>query len=129
MTFVATRRAFLSITVAIVLISSFAISVAAQQLIATVPVGRNPAGVGVNRVTNKIYVANGRDGTVTVIDGNTNSTTTVTLTGTPSRVAVNDVTNQIYVLTWNTLAVIDGATNNVTELNIQGAWAAWRLIR
>jgi len=58
----------------------------AQTVIATVPVGTNPTAVAVNTVTNKIYVTScpdissrstGTNGTVTVIDGNTNSTVSV----------------------------------------------------
>ena len=52
-----------------------------------------------NPVTNKIYVANYVSGNiVTVIDGATNTTTTVRRHGaTPYAVAVNPVTNKIYV--------------------------------
>jgi uncharacterized repeat protein (TIGR01451 family) len=46
--------------------------------LAAISVGDNPQGVAVNPETNKIYVANARDtsapyGTVTVVDGNTNT--------------------------------------------------------
>src|SRR5664279_5203230 len=44
----------------------------AQQVIATVPAGYEPGAVQVNPVTNKIYVANFGDSTVSVIDGATN---------------------------------------------------------
>ena len=53
--------------------------------------------MAVNPVTNKIYVANYGSDNVTVIDGATNATTTVTAWTTPSAVAVNPVTNKIYV--------------------------------
>ena len=52
--------------------------------------------MAVNPVTNKIYVANDGSSNVTVIDGATNSTTTVAA-GNPYAVAVNPVTNKIYV--------------------------------
>lgn len=39
----------------------------------TVPVGQTPYGVAVNPETNKIYVANYSPGTVSVIDGSTNT--------------------------------------------------------
>ena len=48
-------------------------------------------------MTNKIYVANYGSANVTVIDGATNSTTTVAAGTGPSAVAVNPVTNKIYV--------------------------------
>src|SRR5664280_2974740 len=110
-------------------------STIAQVVIATVPVGTNPIGAAVNSVTNKIYVANQfctdfpcpRPGTVTVIDGATNNTTTVNVGVYPGGGAVNPVTNKIYVanecgndLTCNspgTVTVIDGATNNTTTVN------------
>ena len=82
-----------------------------------------------NPVTNKIYVANNcgndvtcsSDGTVTVIDGATLTTNTVTVGSNPYNVAVNSVTNKIYVANYcgndtscqtygGTVTVIDGAT-------------------
>ena len=49
-------------------------------------------------MTNKIYVANYGSSNVTVIDGATNATTTVSAgTRTLCAVAVNPVTNKIYV--------------------------------
>ena len=61
-----------------------------------------PVGIAVNPATNKIYIVNfcGNDpycndpGTVTVIDGSTNNTTTVTVGYLPYGVAVNSVTEQ-----------------------------------
>jgi YVTN family beta-propeller protein len=62
-----------------------------------VPVGQQPVAVAVNATTNKIYVANNRDNTVTVINGATNATTTVPVGQQPVAVAVNEATNNIYV--------------------------------
>ena len=67
------------------LIAVLALPVAAQQVIATVPVGIEPSSGAVNPVTNKIYVpnycstypCNFSNGTVTVIDGATNSVLSV----------------------------------------------------
>ena len=83
----------------------------------TTTVGAGGNSLAVNPATNKIYVANG-NGTVTVIDGATNSTTRVTVGSSPSAVAVNPVTNKIYVANYvsNTVTVIDGATNNTTTV-------------
>ena len=50
--------------------------------------------MAVNPVTNKIYVANYGSNNVTVIDGATNGTTTVTAGNGPGAVAVNPVTEQ-----------------------------------
>ena len=79
----------------LILIVSFAVislPVFAQQVIATVPVGAKPIGVVVNAVTNKTYVVNGfcnddgcSPGTVTVIDGATDNTTTVDVGVSPFR--------------------------------------------
>ena len=65
---------------------------------ATVTVGTNPYGVGVNPSTNTIYVANEGSNTVSVIDGSTNAVTaTVTVGTNPYDVGVNPSTNTIYV--------------------------------
>jgi YVTN family beta-propeller protein len=53
--------------------------------------------MAVNTVTNKIYVANYVSGNVTIIDGATNSTATVTAGLRPVAVAVNEATNKIHV--------------------------------
>ncbi len=100
-----------------------------QVVIATLPAGTHPNAVAVNAGTNKIYVANQTcdtipcpgPGTVTVIDGATNTTTTVNVGVYPNGVAVNPVTNKIYVTnkcgldvncaSLSTVTIIDGATN------------------
>jgi DNA-binding beta-propeller fold protein YncE len=96
--------------------------------------------VAVNQVTNKIYVANQgyvffgtNPGNVTVIDGATNSTTTVTDPNaiTPFAVAVNPVTNKIYVANegaypatnHGNITVIDGVTNSITTVTDPNALA------
>jgi YVTN family beta-propeller protein len=99
-----------------------------------------PFAVAVNSTTNKIYVANqgssGAPGTnhgnVTVIDGVTNSTTTVAdpnVIG-PNAVAVNQATNKVYVAnggnyTTNNgnVTVIDGATNSIITVTDPNALA------
>jgi YVTN family beta-propeller protein len=126
------RAAVLSILIAS--FSVLAIPVAAQQVIATVPVGDQPGRVAVNSTTNKIYVTNvcGNDltcpypypqGTVTVIDGATEQTVSVNVGYFPFGAAVNPVTNRIYVanecgndpncLSNGTVSVIDGVSNTV----------------
>jgi len=95
----------------------------------------SPSSIAVNTTTNKIYVVNNfRDifyaavnpGNVTVIDGATNSTTTISDPNAilPISAAVNPVTNKIYVanaldsaLTGNGgVTVIDGATNAISTI-------------
>jgi YVTN family beta-propeller protein len=91
----------------------------------TIPVGNGPDSVAVNPLTNTIYIANNSpfsfSGSVSVIDGNTNTVTATISTGCSlAEVAVNPVTNQIYVVGYwagcNLLTVIDGATNTLTSL-------------
>jgi YVTN family beta-propeller protein len=91
-----------------------------------VQVGVNPAWGVVNLITNKIYIVNmcGNDptctptspATVTVIDGATDATTTVTVGRRGYIAAVNELTNKVYVANArdNTVSVIDGATNLLT---------------
>jgi YVTN family beta-propeller protein len=97
----------------------------------SVNVGFYPVVVAVAPVTNKIYVVNNNcinfprpcagDGTVTVIDGVTLTTSTVTVGSYPYGVAVNSTTNKIYVTNVcgndvtcstdsGTMTVIDGGT-------------------
>jgi YVTN family beta-propeller protein len=118
-----------------------------------------PVAVAVNPITNKIYVANqgnslygssnpgssnpgpgnpgpGNPGSVTVIDGATGSTTTVSdpNANTPNSVAVNTSTNKIYVANTGSfvystgtnrgnVTVIDGATNSTTTVTDPNAFA------
>ena len=67
--------------------------------------------MAVNAATNKIYVINFNpfsNGSVTVIDGATLSTTTVAVGNNPNAIAVNQATNRIYVTNFNdnTVSVI-----------------------
>jgi DNA-binding beta-propeller fold protein YncE len=102
----------------------------------TVPAGLHPVAVAVNEVTNKIYVVSAGDctplgkctskGSVTVIDGATNSTTTVTDANAngPQAVALNPVTNKIYVANFlsSNITVIDGVTNSTTTVTDPSAF-------
>jgi len=76
----------------------------------------SPQAVAVNPKTNKVYAVNPSDGTVTVIDGSANFTTTVRVGSEPMAITVNPVTNKIYVgnSASGTVSVIDGATDAVT---------------
>ncbi|CAN5454107.1 hypothetical protein BH10ACT7_BH10ACT7_25330 [soil metagenome] len=85
-------------------------------IITTIPVGASPQGIAVNYATNRIYVNNTSEDTVSVIDG-TSNLVIATIAGFSSAVgiAVNSVTNRIYVasLGTSTLQVIDGTTNAI----------------
>lgn len=86
------------------------------------PVGSYPVGIGINSVTNKLYVANQFSNTVTVIDGNTNTIeTTIPVDNFPYELEVNPYTNRIYVTNRgsNTVSVIDGSTNQrLSNINV-----------
>ena len=119
------------------LLFALAVPTFGQVVTATLPTGMQPFGVGINQVTNKVYVSNltcsgtppcPSQGTVTVIDGATNNTAAVNVGVYPYAVAVNSATNKIYVLndcggdvncaSVGTVTVIDGATNNTTTVNV-----------
>ncbi|MGA2506820.1 MAG: fibronectin type III domain-containing protein [Chitinispirillaceae bacterium] len=91
-------------------------SVWADWVTDTIPTGTNPFAIAVNPVTNRTYVANYGDGTITVIDVAANQTSTVTVGSGPRAIAVNPLTNTIYVanFTGTSVSVINGATNTVT---------------
>lgn len=86
---------------------------------ATVPVGISPVGIALDEQTNFIYVANagnsqtGDPGSVTVINGSTNVTTTLVdpRATNPVAVAVNSATHKVYVANKgsNNVTVIEGA--------------------
>jgi len=83
-------------------------------------VAANAGQAALNPVTNKIYVSGSGSNKVTVIDGATNTTTTVTdpNASSPFALEVNPVTNKIYVANFqsNNVTVIDGATNTTTTV-------------
>ena len=64
-----------------------------------------PTGLDVNAATNRVYVANNGAGTVSVVDGTTNSIVGTTAVGVgPRDVAVNAATNRVYVSNGGTAA-------------------------
>ncbi|WP_405173021.1 hypothetical protein MHI12_18090 [Paenibacillus sp. FSL H8-0280] len=59
-------------------------------MIATVPVGINPNGAGANPLTNRVYISNQDDNTISVIDGETNTViATIPVGARPFAVGVN----------------------------------------
>jgi YVTN family beta-propeller protein len=115
--------------IATVLLLLSGVSASAQTVTATLPAGLDPTAMAVNPVTNKIYVANfgttagSADGSVTVIDGATNSTATLAAdSANPSAIAVNPLTNNIYVANSgnNTVSVISGATGQTSAVSVGG---------
>jgi YVTN family beta-propeller protein len=105
--------------------TQFNLSNACNCVVATIPVGKGPGVVGVNPLTNLMYVSNlgrpeGTGDTVSVINGATNTVVaTIPVGKGPAQIGVNPLTNLIYVpnrgasANGNTVSVIDGATNTV----------------
>jgi len=101
----------------------------------TINVGATPRWVGVNKVTNTIYVSNRDDNTLSVINGATcNRLTssgcalaqpTTTAGNVPQQIAVDEATNTIYVENQGdgTVSVINGAHCNGTDTS--GCGQAW----
>jgi YVTN family beta-propeller protein len=85
-----------------------------NTLVATIAVGCSPNNVAVNPATNQIYVTGYWSGCniLTVIDGVTGVTTSLTSGYQPISIAVNPVTDTIYVANYgdNDVTVIDGNT-------------------
>ena len=85
----------------------------AQTVIGSHVLASSPYAIAINQITNRTYVTHGTS--VTVIDGATNTASTIAVGGALRGLAVNPATNRIYVVnnTGNSVAVIDGANNTV----------------
>jgi DNA-binding beta-propeller fold protein YncE len=134
---VPTSRSTLFLVLAVSLLAG-SLPVVAQVVTATLPAGTQPGGVAANAATNNVYVANvacdldslpcSSPGTVTVINGANNNTTTVNVGVAPDAVAVNSATNTIYVANTcgndltcqsaGTVTAINGANNNTTSVTV-----------
>ena len=113
----------LSQILAIVIIIMESCSLFGQTLVDVVQVGSAPRRIVLNPVTNKLYVSNWANQSVTVIDAATDITTSVHVPQIDVLgLAVNSVTNKIYVTddASDTMSVIDGATLSVTSLTVGG---------
>lgn len=127
------ERPYLSRSIKLLILVLFwlqtSISSPAQSLLTTVTVGNCPTAIAVNPATDKVYVAseiyvayegcsNVQVGYVTVIDGVTNNTLTVSTGAGPAAIAINSQTNKIYVAncTGGSVTVIDGATNQTAAV-------------
>jgi len=98
-----------------------------DTVIANPTAGIFPREIAINQQTNKIYVSNSNSGlpfpqggSVTVLDGVTNSPTQINTSSSgsfPWGIAVNPITNNVYVKNFNSrnMMVIDGASNIVTS--------------
>jgi YVTN family beta-propeller protein len=94
----------------------------AQTVVATIPVGSVPSLIAADVKTNKIYVTNAGDNTVSVIDGVTNTVIDVLTVGQfPQAVTVNPVLDLIYVgniAVANQISVINGTSNFVRNIHV-----------
>jgi len=101
-------------------------SIFAQRVVASIPVGDFPRGVAVNRLTNRIYVANEfghfippsteTPNTVSVIDGSHNRVIDEIVTGLDFQIGLglDEFRNLIYVATLDSgVDVLDGKTDTV----------------
>jgi YVTN family beta-propeller protein len=79
------------------------------------PSGSGPVSVGVNPVTNRIYVGGSNPSAVTVIDGATNTAIASIGLGSVDGIGVNPSTDRVYVANpgGNAVTVIDGASNAI----------------
>ncbi|MDZ4169833.1 MAG: Ig-like domain-containing protein [Coriobacteriia bacterium] len=82
--------------------------------------GKVPAGIAVNEVTNKTYVAYPSSNSVAIIDGVTNSVTSIGVGLRPTAVAVDTRANRIFVANYGsgTLSIIDGTTYYVRTVPV-----------
>jgi YVTN family beta-propeller protein len=85
-----------------------------------VPVGAEPVSIAVNSANGRAYVANAGDGTLTILDGFSDSVlATVPIGSHPYSVAVNSTTGKVYVTHTfgDQLSILDGTTNKAADLN------------
>jgi YVTN family beta-propeller protein len=86
-----------------------------------IPTGKIPSAIAINPRTNRIYVANYEDASVTVVDGGKHlAIATIPVGEHPQAVAVDPDANLIYVANThdNSVTVLDGATNrSITTLS------------
>jgi YVTN family beta-propeller protein len=75
-----------------------------------ITVGDGAVDIAINGLTNKIYVANMRSNSVSVIDSNSGSMKTIRVGVEPGPIAIDDIANKVYVanIGSNSISVIDG---------------------
>ncbi len=102
-------------------------------MLTTVNVESHPETVAVSPITNRCYVTNKGNNTLSVLNGDTNTLlTTVKVGNSPFGVAVNSITNHIYVTNADddTVSVLDGGTNSLlATVKVGKTRSAWQSIR
>ncbi len=96
-----------------------------NSVIATIPVGNNPACMGINSAGTKGYVENDGDSTISIIDLNSNSVinTIPFSAGDCSGIVYNSTNNRFYIAKHNNgpISVYDASTDTyITEIAITG---------
>jgi DNA-binding beta-propeller fold protein YncE len=76
--------------------------------------GAGPVALGINASTNRIYAPNA-DGTLTVIDGATNATTTLSIPAGAAGIGVNPLTNTSYVIAPDSVSVVSGSPADTVQ--------------
>lgn len=112
---IATNRAYLDGTLGLLQV----VDVETATVIGMINPGATGGGGGVtvNSVTNKIYIGNANDGTVSVIDGATGSALRIGVGASPvGKPVVNPLDDKVYVQVGNRVAVLDGGTNAVVGM-------------
>jgi YVTN family beta-propeller protein len=107
--------------VALLIVSCLLPDALAQRVIATIAVGNRPIYLAADKKTNRIYVSNQLDDTVSVIDGVTNTVlATVKVGHSPNGIAVNLKTNSVYVanLSSGSLSIINGDDLTTSTLQL-----------
>jgi YVTN family beta-propeller protein len=110
----------------LILISCFLLPAAplwARYHAVNVPVGKGPVDVFVNAATNRIYTANARGGSITVIDGVTNQIkATIDVPCSPAIACGNQYTNRVYFSGALSpyLAVVDGTRDALLSCEYLG---------
>ncbi|HDQ98822.1 MAG TPA: YncE family protein [candidate division WOR-3 bacterium] len=95
-----------------------------DSVLTTVTVGDRPTALAWNATNSRLYVANRNSGTVSVIDGATNSViATVPVASAPAALAWDSLHNKVYCVNEGSrsVTVIDGAGNSVVATVPTGA--------
>jgi len=81
--------------------------------VTSIDVGLGPRDATINPITNKVYVSNQFDDTVSVIDGTADTVISTISVTEPGKSVVNPDTNKIYIISDNDVVVIDGMTDTI----------------
>jgi YVTN family beta-propeller protein len=93
-----------------------------NDIVASIPVGKNPQAIVYNPANGLVYTANALSNTLSIINGTSNSLVGSIVVGAfpgknPTGITLNPINNSIYVTNMgsNTVSVINGTTNVVAN--------------